>query len=1109
MENVRFIDGVQLEAWLAQCPAVAAWHARNTFRIAPQHGARSTDDFWDEFSNRFSPRITEQVLLCDRDKATEQLLSALMGAPQQFSMIADSPDEVLAFAVAAIRAAKPEIRLFLEARTLVIDTVAAGRALLGGDGSVFLVRGEAARSPGQFASSIPTLVPLGRQQRISKGIQLERPSGFAMGRAMMSMGYSQAQAENLARDAGRSLAALARQIPGGASDEPPWIGDAHLVLPAVLAGAWDAANPMDAEVVRLLSAAPQYAAYEKQLRKFSNDPDPPLDREGTAWKVRAPMDAFIHIGHLIGPESLEALRPVLTSVFGRLDPEHDPDEELVFPPKRPEEYSDWLRDGLATTLLLIAVWSKQARLDLPPGAGQTFANEVMAALPGLGSDPRLLTSLRNELPLLAEAAPDPLLAALERMLEGDGATIRPIFDEIDGLLSPTSHHTGVLWALETLAWDPAYFRRSCLILAGLAAIDPGGKLANRPLASLAEIFLLWKPGTNASAESRLAALDTIIASYPSVAWKLVKHLLPDGRGFSSGTARPKLREEATAPFPTMTYADLWQAQAAVASRVLELTRGHPERVAELVDLLTRLPTDLRIQAMQLIDDTMASANTDHRSAIWTSLRELVRKHQRFASAKWALPEAELMPLRVLVDKYAPADPTIELADLFDHWSLGTGVGDEVSNETRSEAVRSLFDEHGVHAVFTLLEAARMYHLVVGAIEQAELPSDDVRKLAEEALARDPAGNLAIVLAALYRRVAGSRTAETWLTSKRSLLDADRIAALLFAWPMAPATWSAARRLGVDILDAYWRTVHPHWIDGSRRLLLVTMWNLQKRGRARAALQTVHNRLAEIPSDRLLAILAGIVPELNSGAATPDNMIGYELEKAFGALDSRDDVTVNQIASLEYGLLPLLEHQERSLRIYDLMASDPEMFHQILRDVYRADDEEPGDSNDQDRARWRQAYALLTGFSTIPGRSGETLDAASLRAWVNRVRELGVETRRVEITESAIGNVLARAPTDDVDGGWPHRLVRDEIERANSEVLERGLAIERFNMRGVTTRGITDGGALERVESATYRGHATKAAAWPRTAAMLRGMADNYERDAEREDSEARKRLLRS
>src|SRR5438046_1196029 len=76
-------------------------------------------------------------------------------------------------------------------------------------------------------------------------------------------------------------------------------------------------------------------------------------------------------------------------------------------------HSDWLRDGLATTLLQIAVLHKEARLHVTGITPQGFVDETIATLPGLKQDTRLLISLGRQLPWLIEAAPHALLAALE------------------------------------------------------------------------------------------------------------------------------------------------------------------------------------------------------------------------------------------------------------------------------------------------------------------------------------------------------------------------------------------------------------------------------------------------------------------------------------------------------------------------------------------------------------------------------------------------------------------------------------------------------------------------------------------------------------------------
>lgn len=217
----------------------------------------------------------------------------------------------------------------------------------------------------------------------------------------------------------------------------------------------------------------------------------------------------------------------------------DPNDPYI--PRGADRHSELLRDGLATTVLLIAAWQRQANLALTTGRGQAFANEVVAALPGLSSNYRMIASLQDELPLLAEAAPRPFLMALEQMLEGSGSAIRPISHEIAGFAFPIARHTGLIWALEALTWDPIWFRQVCLILARLADIDTGGRILNRPANSLVDILLSWMPCTYAKLEQRLSILDEIASGYPQVGWNVILKLLPGETTNSSGTLRPRLR----------------------------------------------------------------------------------------------------------------------------------------------------------------------------------------------------------------------------------------------------------------------------------------------------------------------------------------------------------------------------------------------------------------------------------------------------------------------------------------------------------------------------------------------------------------------------------------
>lgn len=120
--DVGFLDGAQFESWLDDHPAVARWYARYELGRMPQVGARSTQEFWDAYSGRFTPKLSEQVLTCEREDQAKDFLARLGRGDPRIVVRADSPDEVIAFVIAAMRSAEPETPRYLEMRTLIVDT---------------------------------------------------------------------------------------------------------------------------------------------------------------------------------------------------------------------------------------------------------------------------------------------------------------------------------------------------------------------------------------------------------------------------------------------------------------------------------------------------------------------------------------------------------------------------------------------------------------------------------------------------------------------------------------------------------------------------------------------------------------------------------------------------------------------------------------------------------------------------------------------------------------------------------------------------------------------------------------------------------------------------
>ncbi len=130
-----------------------------------------------------------------------------------------------------------------------------------------------------------------------------------------------------------------------------------------------------------------------------------------------------------------------------------------------------------------------------------------------------------------------------------------------------------------------------------------------------------------------------------------------------------------------------------------------------------------------------------------------------------------------------------------------------------------------------------------------------------------------------------------------------------------------------------------------------------------------------------------------------------------------------------------------------------------------------------------------------------VDAETLLTWVSEARRLCAERARGEIGDNQIGYVLANAPTD-LDGLWPCKPVRDVLDKYKSPAMGVGFSLGKQNLRGVTSRGIFDGGQQERSLAVKYREDAGEVAAtWPFTAQLLRRIADSYEREGHGHDED--------
>ncbi|HGM7681078.1 TPA: hypothetical protein ACKP9K_006031 [Pseudomonas aeruginosa] len=156
-----------------------------------------------------------------------------------------------------------------------------------------------------------------------------------------------------------------------------------------------------------------------------------------------------------------------------------------------------------------------------------------------------------------------------------------------------------------------------------------------------------------------------------------------------------------------------------------------------------------------------------------------------------------------------------------------------------------------------------------------------------------------------------------------------------------------------------------------------------------------------------------------------------------------------------------------------------------------------------------AGQLLRVWNLVPGtQSDGSIDKNALSKWIVEVLRLAKDRHREGIAMSQIGVILSASPVG-ADGIWPAEAVREVIEQFEDKTLLDGFLVGQIDRRGVTTRLLGDGGALERAEMAKFRKWAEALELeYPATAAALEKIARRYEAEASHHDDSAERQEWR-
>lgn len=1117
-KNVKYIDAVTLVHWLDENPAVAARYARDVLGLAPQEGALSTDEYWAEFSSQFKPSLHETVVIGDRSKAAQDLIERLLGSPESILIGAETAEDVAAFTVAAIRNSEIETRVLLESRTLVVRTEAAARELSTKSGLIFITMKDAEKLAGKLGEKCPT-VAAATGTLARKYQPLQRASASSMAEGFEKMGLDREQGYELAHRCGRSLTILKRLIPNVPPAQPEWLQHVAQLKAAFLAGGWSANVSMDRQLLQELGNYKEYSEFDSVILPTLGFSDPPIDRVADAWQVRAPVDAFFFYGQQLTDGDLARLRDAIIKVFSHVGEQPTRDEKFTFGYTAPADYSRWLRDGLALTLLIIAAMHDAIALHINGKSPQQYVDEIVAALPDWGKKHGALLRLGDQTALIAEAAPNPFLTALESIFEGSHEELAKIFTGGDSnMFGPPSTHVRILWGLETIAWDPRHLNRVVTVLARLAELDPDPESnhVNRPINSLKTILLGWSPSTYAKLGQRIACLDLVIKASKKVGWQLLVKLLPKFHDTSVASNQPKIRDLAPKIHEPITFGVVWDFEAQVVMRAIAHSGDDEDRISLLIVNLGSYQLENRKRVLDHIDTFLTRHQTAEGCKIWHSLRDEASRHGNYADSDWAMKPGDRALLDEIVDRHRPTDPLAEDRQLFDDWmpNIGKDVLGEGQlpdyDEYRKAAIDKILKRNYVPEILRLSRLAKLPELIGPALQNSSISIEQALNLLLGALSDDVPRSLRFQVSAVGAQKFGNSWTELFGEYVLPLVDNNaEKARLMLGWPLNEDTWSFVKNLGPDVEEQYWHQNNILPTTGTDRQLFYAIDRFRELERHVDVLCFIHGRLSDLPTELLQDLLVKGASHLETAVNHAGTMLQYYITKAITELRTRDKVNELEVARVEYSYLPILDFNEQPQTIVGLMAKDAELYVDILTKVFRAKSAAPEEEvSAENRVHARTSHQLLMRFKLVPGLIDGKVDAEVLGTWVSKARQLARANDREEVCDIYIGHVLAYSPSDPVSNSWPAAAVCEVIESTASDALQRGFTSECFNKRGVYSKNITEGGGQERALADQYQRWADQAHQYPRTAAMLESIAERWRHDAEIEDTRAEQRKMK-
>jgi hypothetical protein len=842
------------------------------------------------------------------------------------------------------------------------------------------------------------------------------------------------------------------------------------------------------------------------IREVSLLPESPIQHKEGRWKIDDRIAAWKALGPRIFDDYLDRFHSVAVDVLREESPEFELEKDQRFAASlygKTLKHSQSLRKGLAETLALLGVYPQYLTSCSRGKAEHTARLTVQKILKDAPWS--IWASLNDVMPLLAEAAPKEFLDAIDHALKEQPSPLDGVFGQEGSGFAGRTYITGLLWGMETLAWDPDYLTRVVMILGELARRDPGGNWANRPANSLWTILLPWFPQTCAPAAKRISAVATLQKELPQVAWNLLLNLLPRGQQSSSMTHKPVFRKTIPDDWTEgTTDPDYAQQIDGYVELAIGAAKSDREKLVTLVQRMNNLPFAAREHILEyLVSDVVTSLPEKERLDIWNELMDMLTRHRKYADAKWAMPAKEIERISGIADTLKPRSPALTHRRLFTERDFDLYEGKDnfheqqrLLDQLRRNAVEEVYLDQGLIGITALAQAVESpwkVGIAFGEIAQGHDDDQLVPNLLESeerAVANFATG---FVLGRLQSK------GWSWIDNlNMNTWTNDQKATLLARLPFNKETWLRAKDVLGPEEKLYWHTaqVNPYQAKDDLQWAVDRLLENNRVNAAISVLEKMFYSQEPIDPDQVVRVLNAFGQTTEAVSAIDPHAI----TQLIGVLQKNPKTNPEELFKIEWQFLALLDGLSgpSPTTLEQALATDPDFFCQVIQLMFRSETHEASseEPTKNEKALASNAFRLLRGWTTPPGTKEDgTFDGQALPIWFEKMKAKCAELGHLEFAKEQVGKVLFSSPPDP-SGLWLHKASAEILNAHDADSERNGYAMAIFNSRGVFFPD--PDGRAERELASHYRKQAedVELAGYHRLADRLRQVARSYEHEAE-------------